>query len=108
TWNGAYSYATGNQRPVAFTFSFAPTGCNGRSEELNTFGNKSTPKLYANLSCSVTSLSPGQEVIIKKTYDGTGGVSHAVTYIGTVSADLKTISGRWSINNARGSFTMSR
>jgi hypothetical protein len=107
-WNGSYSYAAGNLQPVVFTFSFAATGCSGRSEEPNTFGNKSAPKLYANLICSVAALAPGQEITIKKTYDGTGEVSHSVAYVGTVSADLKTISGRWSVNTAHGSFTMSR
>jgi Caspase domain len=106
-WSGTYYYPNNNQ-PVAFTFSFGSAGCSGRGEEPNTFGNKSAPKLFADLSCSVTALSPGQVVTIKKTYDGTGGVSHSVIYTGTVSADLHTISGQWAINATRGNFTMSR
>jgi uncharacterized caspase-like protein len=107
TWTGNYSYANGNP-PVVFTVSFGPGGCSGRSEEPNTFGDKSAPKLFANLSCSATSLTAGQVITIKKTYDGTGGVSHSVIYTGTVSSDLRSISGRWAVNNARGSFTMAR
>jgi len=107
-WKGSYSYSNGNQPPVNFTVSFAASGCSGRSEEPNTFGNKSAPKLFANLSCSDPALVPGRLITINKTYDGTGGVSHSVIYSGTVSADMRTISGRWAVNNARGNFTMSR
>jgi hypothetical protein len=106
-WSGTYYYPNGTQS-VAFTFNFGSAGCTGRGEEPNTFGNKSAPKLFANLSCSVSTLSPGQAVTIKKSYDGTGGVSHSVIYTGTVSADMRTISGQWAINTTRGNFTMSR
>jgi hypothetical protein len=107
-WKGTYSYSSGNQPPVNFTVSFGPNGCSGRSEEPNTFGNKSAPKLFANLSCSDPALVPGRLITINKTYDGTGGVSHSVIYSGTVSADMRTISGRWAVSSARGNFTMSR
>ncbi|WP_409998774.1 caspase family protein [Bradyrhizobium sp. SZCCHNS2022] len=105
-WTGSYSYANGSQVP--FTFNFGTAGCAGRAEEVNTFGNRSAPKLFANLACSSASLVPGQTVTITKTYDGTGGVSHAVSYVGRISADLRSISGRWSLSGASGTFTMSR
>jgi len=60
------------------------------------------------LQSSLASLSPGQKITITKAYDGTGGVSHAVTYIGTVSSDLRGIFGRWETPSWRGNFTMSR
>lgn len=110
-WSGVYYYPNTNnkqQPPVNFVFSFTATGCDGRGEEPNTFGNKSAPKLFAILSCADGVLRPGQTITIKKTYDGTGGVSHSVTYTGTVSPDLRTISGQWAINNFKGTFTMSR
>ena len=107
-WKGTYSYASGNQPPVNFTVSFGPNGCAGRSEEPNTFGNKSAPKLFANLACSDAVLLPGHLITIKKTYDGTGGVSHSVVYTGTVSSDMRSISGRWVVNSAHGSFVMTR
>jgi len=106
-WNGTYYYPNGN-RPVPFTFTFGANGCSGRAEEPNTFGNKTAPKLFASLTCSVASLLPGQTVTIRKTYDGTGGASHSVVYTGTVSRDLRSISGRWQINAVQGSFTMTR
>jgi len=106
-WNGTYYYPNGNQ-PVAFIFSFGADGCIGRGEEPNTFGNKSAPKLFANLSCSTPALAPGRVITIKKTYDGTGGVSHSVIYTGTVSPDMRSISGQWAINATHGNFKMSR
>ena len=108
SWSGTYSYASGNKPPVSFTVSFGPNGCAGRSEEPNTFGNKSASRLFANLTCSDAVLLPGHLITINKTYDGTGGVSHSVVYTGTVSADMRSISGRWVVNNAHGNFTVSR
>jgi TIR domain len=107
TWSGTYYYDANSNKPVAFTFYFDATG-NGRSEEDNTFGEKSAPKLFATLKSSASSLAAGEDITITKTYDGTGGVSHAVTYIGSVSADLKSIFGRWETANWRGNFTASR
>jgi uncharacterized caspase-like protein len=109
-WNGTYYYPNANnkQLPVNFIFLFEPGGCGGRSEEMNTFADKRVAKLFANLSCADATLHPGQVITIKKTYDGTGGVSHSVIYTGTVSPDMRSIAGQWAINNARGTFSMSR
>jgi hypothetical protein len=107
TWSGSYYYDGNTSKPVAFSFYFDAAG-NGRSEEDNTFGEKSAPKLFATLKRSASSLAASEDITITKTYDGTGGVSHAVTYIGSVSADLRSIFGRWETTNWRGNFTISR
>jgi hypothetical protein len=107
-WNGYYYYPNNKQPPVNFLFSFAAAGCSGRSSEPNTFGAKSASHLFANLSCADGTLHPGQTIVITKTYDGTGGVSHSVIYSGTVSQDMRSISGGWAVNDLRGTFTMSR
>jgi hypothetical protein len=104
-WQGIYR---NNGKTVAFTWTFDSYGCHGRSEEPNTFANPSYPKLFANLTCSVTSLYPGQTITIVKTYDGTAGVSHSVIYTGTLSSDLRQISGRWAIGAMGDGFSMSR
>jgi hypothetical protein len=106
-WNGTYYYPDG-RRPVPFTFRFDSSQCSGRSEETNTFGDRNTPKLFANLKCEISVLTPGEKITILKTYDGTGGVSHSVVYTGTVSADLTQISGYWTIKKAHGNFTIWR
>ena len=106
-WSGTYSYANGNK--VGFSFVFDQGGqCRGRSEEPNTFGNKSAAKLFADLACQSAQLRPGQEIKIIKKYDGTGGVSHAVSYTGVVSSDMNQISGHWTIGNTRGAFVLRR
>jgi hypothetical protein len=106
-WSGRYYYPDGRQS-VAFNFRFDGAGCSGRSSEPNTFGAKSAPHLYGNLRCSADHLSPGQTITISKQYDGTGGVSHAVVYMGVVSADLRRISGTWAIGATKGKFSMER
>lgn len=106
-WNGSYSYPDGRSS-VPFTFYFESNVCRGRSEEPNTFGNRSASKLYGNLQCATNTISPGQSISIKKTYDGTGGVSHSLDYTGIVSADLRQISGQWVIGGSRGPFIMRR
>lgn len=108
-WIGMYSYNNNAQRPVNFKFTFSSHGCSGRSSEPNTFGNTSTSQLFANLQCSVSTLSPGQIITITKQYDGTGDVSHSVIYTGTVSADLRRIDGTWKIGGQTGGrFTLQR
>jgi hypothetical protein len=107
SWNGTYYYDANVNKPVTFSFYFDAAG-SGRSEEDNTFGEKSAPKLFATLKSSASSLVAGEDITIVKTYDGTGGVSHAVTYIGSVSTDLRSIFGRWETVNWRGNFTISR
>ena len=104
-WVGTYSYSNGSK--VGFSFAF-DSQCRGRSEEVNTFGRKDAPKLFANLRCDATRLRPGQTVNITKTYDGTGGVSHSVRYSGVVSADGNEISGQWAIGPTKGGFNISR
>jgi hypothetical protein len=87
---------------------FEADACRGRSEEPNTFGDKSASKLYGNLVCDSLFVRPGEKILISKTYDGTGGVSHTVTYTGIISADLSEIAGEWSIGQTRGAFNIRR
>jgi hypothetical protein len=107
TWRGQYLYPDGRQS-VDFVFVFEADACRGRSEESNTFGDKSAPTLYADLSCDSLAINPGENIVISKTYDGTGNVSHTVTYSGILSADLREIAGQWSIERMRGAFNMRR
>ena len=106
-WAGRYLYPDG-RRSVEFSFLIDADACRGRSEEPNTFGDKSAPKLFGNLACETLFVRPGERVAISKTYDGTGGVSHTVTYNGIISADLSEIAGEWSIGKTRGAFNLRR
>ena len=107
TWVGRYLYPDG-RRSVDFVFVFETDTCRGRSEEPNTFGDKSAPKLFANLACDSLFVGPGEKIIIAKTYDGTGNISHSAIYTGIISADLSEIAGQWAVGDARGAFNMRR
>ena len=107
TWTGRYLYPDARQS-VEFVFVFETDTCRGRSEEPNTFGDASAPKLSPIWHANSLLISPGQNFVISKTYDGTGKVSHPVIYSGTMSADLSEITGEWSIDRMRGTFSMRR
>jgi hypothetical protein len=100
-WQGAYAYAD-KRAPVPFTLQLQQNqnSISGRTTEPATFGNHSSPNLYANIVGNVS----GSNISFTKTYDGTGGVSHSVAYSGTLSADGRSMSGTWRVGTAAGSF----
>lgn len=61
--------------------------------EPNTFGDQSASHLYANFNGTIQ----GSDISWKKTYDGTGGVSHTVNYNGKIDRENAEIKGKWSI-----------
>jgi len=104
TWSGRYEYPDG--RPgVDFTMNlvFSQGTIAGSVVEPNTFGDSTSNNLYANFTGAVN----GDDIRWLKTYDGTGGVSHSVTYEGTLDRAGKSIAGRWT-SGASGTFTLSR
>jgi WD40 repeat protein len=104
-WQGKYMYAPGDTRsPVPFTWVLHVKGTSitGREDEINTFGDKSAPKLGASLVGTIN----GASVAIEKTYNGTGGVNHSVAYQGTISPDERSMSGIWTIGPTAGSFSV--
>jgi hypothetical protein len=107
-WNGTIFYLDGRV-PKPFTFMFEGVGCRGRGDEPNTFGDSTSNRLQSILECGTNTLSPGQTIIIKKTYNGTAGATHTVMYKGTVSSDVRKISGEWSTpHSLHGSFILQR
>jgi hypothetical protein len=104
-WEGAYSYPDNSQPPVPFVLEVQVRGDSftGRTSEPATFGEGSSPKLYAR----VQGRTSGTDVSFTKTYDGTNGVSHSVDYRGTISADGSRMTGTWHIGNFSGSFQAS-
>ena len=106
-WEGKFYYASGDKRlPVAFTWELQANGTAiaGRSTEPATFGNGSASFLYA----KITGTLQGMSIVFTKTYDGTAGVSHAVQYVGEVTADGTGMSGTWRIGTATGKFQATR
>jgi hypothetical protein len=110
TWRGVYSYARRGRGPVEFTMSLEVYGdvCRGRTEEPNTFGHPSAPRLYANVECQVVDGTGSPRLRFIKTYDGTGGKSHSVDYLGDISADRGTLTGTWRIGTVSGGFSLTR
>lgn len=61
------------------------------------------PSVKAN--ASVDGHHSGTTVAFVKTYDGTGGQSHSVQYIGLVSGERDEIEGDWHVQNWLGRFS---
>jgi hypothetical protein len=111
-WIGEYRYSEGAvdqagnaMQPVPFRMFIVHNGDAlwGYVHEPKTFGEGHSPGLHATLEGRFDSTT--KRVSFTKTYDGTGGVRHAVEYQGQVSED-DTITGTWEIpNHNRGTFT---
>jgi uncharacterized caspase-like protein len=96
SWKGHYEYPSGSGRTgVDFTqdLTFSQGLVTGYISEPNTFGDKTSKNLYASFSGAVS----GNDIKWVKTYDGTGGVSHSVTYQGKLDRAARKIVGKWQI-----------
>lgn len=96
-WTGEFEYDGGAGAPGPFTLNLTAQGANvvGMTAEFNTFGDPSAAYLYATISGHVE----GDRLIFVKTYDGTGGQSHSVTYDGVIDRTGNLIAGRWRIGS---------
>lgn len=106
-WDGAYfdCYVCTETGRVDFDVTFWAEGAGvvGDSAEPNTFGAPDAPTLYADWRGGVVRGA----VRLTKTYDGAGGVSHSVIYVGRFAApDL--VVGRWRIGQTVGRFELRR
>jgi len=106
SWSGKYFYSD-SRAPVPFSVNLQKSGqrISGRMAEPNTFAKQPVNRLFANLSGVIR---PDSVVRFTKTYDGTGGVSHSVTYSGKLTGTGRNarISGTWRVRNLSGRFTM--
>lgn len=94
TWSGRYDYQDGKPgAPFTLTINSSGSNFSGGTSEPATFGDGSSSTLTANVAGSVN----GNQVSFVKTYDGSGGQHHSIQYNGTLSADGRSISGRWNI-----------
>nr|WP_276557146.1 caspase family protein [Prosthecomicrobium hirschii] len=107
TWSGQYTYLNLKQNPVPFAVSLNGMGdrVTGLSSEPNTFGNKSATQLRATWAGRVAA---DGGIVLTKTYDGSGGVSHSITYRGRLNRAGDVIEGEWQVGTNRGRFTLSR
>jgi hypothetical protein len=109
TWSGTYLYAgaRGSSSSVAFFADLAFEGArlSGSIVEPNTFGDESSGELKASLAGQI---DDDGIVRFTKTYDGSGGVHHAVVYVGRLDVAAQRIEGTWSIDGSSGRFVMMR
>lgn len=77
----------------------------GTVYEVNAFGDSSRALF---LTSTVTGSINGSQVRFTKTYDGSGGVSHAVSYVGTLDAGGRRIRGTYDASGTTGTFEMVR
>lgn len=98
-WSGRYYYPRPINGITSVEFEMDLTFSQGRItgfvSEPNTFGNRTSAKLYATFDGTVS----GNQVEWTKTYDGTGGVNHSVIYRGTIDRQARRIEGRWIIRS---------
>ncbi len=109
TWRGTYYYPRPAKGVSSVDFemdlTFSQSNISGYISEPNTFGNKSSANLYASFEGGAM----GNELTWKKTYDGSGGVSHSITYKGKLDRRAKRIEGTWHYGgNWSGKFVITR
>lgn len=105
-WHGLYSYPAFAE-PVYFVATLIHAGAtiSGTIHESEKGRHGAPLTRYAGVAGSVD----GGSVDFVKTYDGTGGWSHAVDYAGQLSAGRTEIEGTWTIPDVwSGRFLMIR
>ena len=109
-WDGNYKYPAGtNKDDVKFKMLLVHDGNNlvGVIKEVNTFGKRKEPWLQAGVKGYFDEKTG--KLHLTKTYDGTGGEDHQVTYVADVSRTKDSASGTWTINDDfSGQFTLQR
>lgn len=103
-WRGLYVYPAGAVE--GFVANLLQTGdlLTGTTHEPHSYGHASADTLYA----LIDGRRDGGVVGFTKTYDGTGGWSHAVRYDGMLNGDGDEIEGVWRIGADTGRFLMIR
>ena len=102
-WNGLYSYSNAAQPESNFTavlFDTAGQLSGTIHETMMLTGGRSTEA-----SAFVDGTASATHVVFQKTYDGTNGQTHTVSYDGTLSADAGEIDGTWQVRTAWGLLT---
>jgi hypothetical protein len=109
-WHGLYSYQA-YREPVYFVATLIDGGSflSGSTHE-SEIGETGAP---LTLFASIDGSRSGSSVDFIKSYDGSGGWSHSVSYGGQLNADATEIEGQWHVANsnagkASGKFLMIR
>lgn len=105
-WRGVYSGGGGATTEFEISISDIGGALTGTTIERNAFGSRDAMFLLA----TVSGRRAGDRINFVKTYDGTGGISHSVTYEGRILPGGRRIVGTWTIGGSsqRGQFEMVR
>lgn len=98
-WHGSYT-----QPDYTISFTANLTFKDGR---ITGSIHESHPLAGGSISASVTGTYTDDSVSFTKTYDGTAGINHGVSYSGSYTPGSNAISGQWSVQGMSGSFQMS-
>lgn len=103
-WQGAYWGGENRSTPFQATIADpAGPGFTGTTIETNSFSAEDVAFLLATLDGFVQ----GNSVSFTKTYDGTGGISHSVTYQGQIASPRRIV-GTWTVGGVTGQFELVR
>lgn len=105
-WHGLYSYPVFVE-PVYFAVTLIQSGLafSGTIHESEKGAHGTPLTRYANVSGAVDEA----RVEFIKTYDGSGGWNHAVSYLGSLNAQASEIEGFWTVSESwSGKFLMIR
>jgi hypothetical protein len=106
-WTGGYfSSDQSDVNAFQMTLKSAGSAFTGTAVESNGFGDAS--KVLFLTSMIQGTVKPDGSVNFVKTYDGSGDVSHSVSYTGRVSASGRRIQGAYDAGGATGRFEMVR
>jgi hypothetical protein len=105
-WKGGYVSTDGSDINT-FEVKMRQTGgtLSGTITEINKFGD---PSRALFLTSTLTGRVQGAEVTFTKTYDGSGGVSHAVQYRGRLEPNGRRVRGSYDAEGTTGTFELVR
>ena len=106
-WSGAYRYPGDALPETVFNAVIEEIGgaFAGRTQELNIL-RRGGAKI---VTAEIEGKRSGLDIAFTKFMDGSGGMRHAIRYVGTANDALTHIEGKWSIPRAwSGTFFMDR
>lgn len=105
-WQGGYISSDGSDvNTFDVKLSQAGRSISGTIHEVNAFGDASRALF---LTSTFAGTVDGRAVRFTKTYDGSGGASHSVSYSGTLEPNNRRIRGTYDASGATGTFEMVR
>jgi len=105
-WTGGYISADGTDvNTFEVTLSQAGSALSGTIYESNSFGDQQQALF---LTSNLTGKVQNNAVTFTKTYDGSGGVSHSVSYSGRLEPNGRRIRGTFEAGGITGTFEMVR